>query len=491
MLDLDEITVQKLQEAYRQGIKCEFVVASYIQRIEQLDQHGPKLNSVTAVSSAALEDARALDLHFEQTHGELVGPLHGVPVLIKDLIETKHLATSFGNECFSNYMPREDATVVARLKKAGAIILGKTTLPDFAMSYFSHSSVSTWTKNPYCLDRDAGGSSSGCAAATAANFCVFSIGTDTGGSIRLPSSFCNLVGLRPTPGLVSRAGIMPLVSYQDTPGPMTRTVMDAAISLDIIAGFDPRDPFTFASSIGRPTEGYAAALKSSVLPLDSIRLGVLTEGLGTDRDSQPVNEVIQKYLRQLESSGVTLVPISIPDIHKFRFSMPVFAAESRRAIDGFLRERPEAPMPSLDAVVSSKRYFASLEHLNAIANGLVEGAEPFDGKLAECEQFARSLGSVICEHDISALVFPDVQWIAPSQQQVFAEDANGLSYPTNTLISAQCRFPALSIPAGFTSDTGMPVGLELLGLPHSEAHLLEVGLRLEQALPQRQAPRFS
>jgi len=203
-----------------------------------LRRNGPELNSILTVNPRALDEAEELDRSFGRS-GEFVGLLHGVPVLVKDQAETAGIRTTFGSVAFEDHVPEEDATVVRRLKEAGAVVLAKTNLPDFATSWFAYSSAGGVTKNPYDLDRDPGGSSGGTGAAVAANLGAVGIGEDTGGSIRLPASFDNLVGVRVTTGLISRNGLSPLVVFQDTAGPMTRTVKDAAILLDALVGYDP------------------------------------------------------------------------------------------------------------------------------------------------------------------------------------------------------------------------------------------------------------
>jgi amidase len=204
------------------------------------------------VNQNALAEADRLD-DFLSRSRTFVGPLHGIPVVVKDQAETKGVVTTFGSIALDGYIPQEDATVIAKLKEAGAIILAKSTMPDFATSGFGFSSKSGETKNPYVLERDPGGSSSGTGAAVAANLATVGIGEDTGGSIRAPASFNNLIGVRVTPGLISRTGMSPLVVFQDTAGPMTRTVTDAAILLDAMVGYDPRDPYTAAYAIAGHT----------------------------------------------------------------------------------------------------------------------------------------------------------------------------------------------------------------------------------------------
>ncbi|WP_207955768.1 amidase [Rubrobacter marinus] len=262
---LQEATIDDIHSAFRSGeLTCRRLVELYLARIEAYDKSGPGLNAIITVNENVLAQAEELDLSFQQS-GELVGPLHGIPVLLKDQAETAGIRTTFGSVAFEGYVPEEDATAVGRLKEAGALILAKTNLPDFATSWFAYSSAGGETKNPYDLDRDPGGSSSGTGAAVAANLGAVGIGEDTGGSIRVPSSFDNLVGVRVTTGLISRKGMSPLVVFQDTAGPMTRTVRDAAALLDVLVGYDPEDPFTASATLARDAGGYRSGLEEGDL----------------------------------------------------------------------------------------------------------------------------------------------------------------------------------------------------------------------------------
>lgn len=286
---------------------------AYLDRIEALDRNGPKLNSVVEISPRALTDADELDAQFQKS-GKLSGPLHGVTVLVKDQIEVGGMPTSYGSEVAATFVPENDSTAVAKLRAAGAVVLGTTTMPDFATSWFSTSSRSGVTKNPYDLTRDPGGSSSGSAAAIAANLATVGIGGDTGGSIRLPASFCNLVGLRVTPGLISRAGMSSLVVPQDTPGPMTRTVEDAARVLDALVGYDPEDAFTSVNRIAGHTGSFTDGLDRSTMA--GKKIGVLREAFGdsSDPDGARVNVVMQDALAKIEAAGGEVIDVHVNDL---------------------------------------------------------------------------------------------------------------------------------------------------------------------------------
>ncbi len=213
---IEELTIDVMHEMLRSGsLTTRALVEAYLERIEAIDRSGPQLNSIVTVNPAALDEADRLDAAFAAS-GQFTGPLHGVPVVVKDQAETKDIMTTFGSIAQDGYMPESDATVITKLKEAGAIILAKTSMPDFATSWFGISSKTGTTKNPYVLSHDPGGSSSGSAAAVAANLAMVGVGEDTGGSIRLPASFTNLVGVRVTPGLIGRTGMSPLVTFQDT-----------------------------------------------------------------------------------------------------------------------------------------------------------------------------------------------------------------------------------------------------------------------------------
>jgi len=310
---LKETTIRDIQAAYLDGsLTCVELVQAYLDRISAYDQSGPALNAFVKLNPAALEEAAALDRMFAQNK-TLVGPLHGIPVAVKDQAETKGIETRFGSVALSGYVPEKDATIITKMKAAGAIILGKTAMPDFATSWFGYSSVNGETKNPYDLDRDPGGSSAGTGAAIAANLATVGIGEDTGGSIRLLSSFNSLVGVRVTPGLISRTGLSPLVVFQDTPGPMGRTVTDTAILLDALVGYDPQDPYTTAFVIADHKGSYTQNLDAG--GLKGARVGVLKEAFGSDQDPDcaQVNAVIRAAIEQIKSAGAEIVEVSLPD----------------------------------------------------------------------------------------------------------------------------------------------------------------------------------
>jgi amidase len=364
---------------------------------------------------------------------------------------------------------------------------------DFAASFNSASSVSGETLNPYDTTRETGGSSAGTGAAIAANYGILGLGEDTGGSIRVPASFCNLVGLRPTVGLISRSGLSPLVKTQDTPGPMTRTVKDAALMLDVLVGYDPADPYTAAAAIASQMNGgsYAANLTSETM--SKARIGVLHSVFGdeTDPECAEVNTVIKGTLAKLAATGTTLVDIEdIPNLkHNVDFTS-TYLSRSRYDIDTFLSTRPQIKA-TVESIYSSKSFHPALPLFQALARGI---STPYDDplyaqRLDERDDFQRQVIGIMVQHKLDAISFPSVQIPAPTVEDVLGKRFMD-GFPTNTVIGSQLRMPAISVPVGFTEDTKLPVGLELLGIPYQEKLLLDLAFGVEQLMRARKAPHF-
>jgi Asp-tRNA(Asn)/Glu-tRNA(Gln) amidotransferase A subunit family amidase len=487
--DIEEITIAQVHEGYRSGAyTAREVVQAYLDRIEGIDRSGAALNSIISVSTTALDEADALDAALA-TDGQLRGPLHGVPVVVKDQIETAGIPTSFGSIASGDYQPAEDASAIARLRAAGAIILAKTTMPDFATSWFSTSSRSGVTKNPYDLARDPGGSSSGSAAAVAANLALVGVGEDTGGSIRLPASFCNLVGLRVTPGLISRTGMSSLVVPQDTAGPMTRTVEDAARVLDALVGFDPADPYTAAFAVAGETGGYTDALEGA--SLEGARIGVLRQAFAgsTDPDGAAVDDVIESALAAFEAAGAELVEVEVPDLDHYVGFTSLYFTRSLQDMNAFLAARPALGIESIQKVHADGDYHEKLDLLEGIATGPAtpkDDPDYLDRVLAQGD-FQRSVVGIMAEQRLDVIVFPDVKLPAPTHEDVFSDRWTCLTYPTNTVIASQLHLPAITVPAGFT-PSGLPVGIELMALPYGEKGLLRTAAGAEAATAARRAP---
>ncbi|MGE3771654.1 MAG: amidase [Gammaproteobacteria bacterium] len=487
--ELEEATIAGIQRAFRAGrLTARELVDAYLKRIRRLDRDGPALNAVVTVDTRARSRADALDEALAAT-GKLQGPLHGIPILLKDCLDTVDMPTSYGSVAFADHRPARDATVVTRLKAAGALILGKTTLPDFATSWWAYSSRSGETRNPYDLACDPGGSSSGTGTAIAANFATVGLGTDCGGSVRVPASHCNLVGIRSTPGVVSRSGSSPLVSFQDTVGPMARTVRDAVTVFDAIAGYDPDDSLSVNYTISRPPKRYTDALDGD--GLKGARLGLVTNALGSDRDphAEPVNGVVRAAVQALVGARAQVVEVQIADLALHLRDTSMYLNCSRHDLDAFLAGQRNAPARALRQLYETRQYHPMLDLFEACIRGpaLPEYDPQYFRRLAARELFQRQIVNLMAAQRLDALIFPDVQIPPPTREQLNTKVWTTLTYPTNTLIASQAWLPAITVPAGFAHDR-LPVGLEFVGKPYDEATLFRLAYAFEQRTQHRRAP---
>jgi Asp-tRNA(Asn)/Glu-tRNA(Gln) amidotransferase A subunit family amidase len=327
----------------------------------------------------------------------------------------------------------------------------------------------------------------------AANFGLVGIGEDTGGSIRIPASFNNLFGLRVTTGLISRFGFSPLVHFQDTPGPIGRTVSDVARLLDSIVGYDPKDPFTVTASAAPRVGGYAQALTID-LPLSSWRIGVLESGFDRDGnpDVDPVNRVVRAAIVNLEKLGVSTTPaLEIEELSRWITDTSVYARQSKSDITAFLSNRRGVPVSSFREIYESKQFHP----LNALFHLVPKGPDKVEGD-AEClrlrlnqEHFRRLILNIFAANGIDFLVYPTVRVIPPTREELTAMKYRALTFPTNTVIGSQSGLPALTIPVGFTEE-GLPVGMELLGTPLAETRMLQFAYSFEKSFRARRAPVF-
>ena len=484
-----ETTVAEIHEAMLDGeVTSRELVDWYLDRIDAYDRDGPALNSVVTVNEDAR--ARAAELDEALADGGLVGPLHGIPVLVKDQAETAGIRTTFGSAVFDDYVPETDATVVEQLKEAGAIVLAKTNLCDWAASWFGYSSAIGRTKNPYVLDRDPGGSSAGTGAGVAANLGVVGIGEDTGGSVRLPAGYCNLFGMRVTTGLVSRTGFSSLVTRQDTPGPMTRTAPDLARLLDVITGYDDADGWTGANA-GVADHSFTDALDPDAL--DGARIGVLRQALGDEGnpESAPVSAVFEDALSTLQDAGATLVdPVSLPDLDQQLDDTSLYVLQSKHDINEFLDGRANVPADSVGDIAAAGGCHELVSDLfTAMLDGPVDPSEVpeyWEGVGAQ-GKLQRDILQVHAEHDLDAIVFPDAPVLPPTEQQLRDGTYSTMEFPTNTVIASQSGCPAVSVPGGFTDD-GVPVGLELMGVPYDDHALVALASAYDQVADTREPP---
>ena len=477
---LEEATIDSINQAFDAGIlDSRQLVQLYLNRINAYDDSGPRINSIISINLDALSIATALDIERRTTGPR--SPLHGIPVILKDNYDTFDMPTSAGALAFQNFIPTTDAFQVAKLRDAGAIILAKANLSEFAFSgSTSISSFGGTTVNPYDPLRSPAGSSGGTGAAIAANFGVIGLGTDTGGSIRNPSSFNGLVGVRPTIGLSSRSGIVPLALSQDVGGPMTRTVRDAAITLDFTVGFDANDPITALSNGNIP-----ASYTTNLTPngLQGIRIGVVRDlfGVNTNPDFATVNGVIDTAIARMTGLGATFTNVTIPNLSAILASPSLSAFEFRDNLNSYLASQPNAPYQTLTEIIASGQFLPSnLNTLNTRNNvGDLATNATYQDIITNRPTFVRdSLLQAMTGFD--ALLYPTT--IAPPRL-----NTQGQQTGSSNRLSAFSGFPAVTLPAGFTGN-GLPVGMEFLGRAFSEASLLQFAYAYETAFNVRSAP---
>lgn len=489
-----DATIAELQSAQASGgLGAQALAAAFLARMELVDSGGPRLNSVIERNPEALEIAGRRDA--ERRAGRVRGPLHGIPVLLKDNIDTAdRMRTSAGSLALADSVAARDAFLVARLRQAGAVILGKTNLSEWA-NFRSTRSSSGWssrggqTRNPHALDRNPCGSSSGAGAAVAADLCTVAVGTETDGSIICPSRACGIVGIKPTVGLVSRSGIIPISHTQDTAGPMARTVADAAALLGALAGVDAGDAAT-AASRGRVGD-YAAALDRDALR--GARLGVVRGMWGGDPQ---VARIMDEALRALADLGADLVdPVVFPTQGQFDDAeYEVLLYEFKAGIDAYLAGLgPGAPVRSLAGLVEFNErnrervlpYFGQEIFLAALGKGPLTAPEYLEA-LARCRRLStvEGIDAVMDEHRLDAC-------IAPSGGAAHLTDLVNGDYWTgvgSSTFAAVAGYPHVTVPAGMAF--GLPVNLSLFGRAWSEARLIGFAYAFEQATQARRAPRF-
>ncbi len=489
-LVLEEATVDGLRLGLAAGRWTAVdLVRRYQARIGALDQAGPKLNAVIELNPEALAIARTLDE--ERKAGKLRGPLHGIPVLIKDNIDTAdRMKTTAGSLALAEApRPREDAFIVQRLREAGAVLLGKTNLSEWANLRSTRSS-SGWsarggqTRNPYALDRSPSGSSSGSGAAVAACLCAVAVGTETDGSVVSPANANGLVGLKPTVGLLSRSGIIPISHTQDTAGPMTRTVHDAAILLSVLAGSDPRDPATREANAKREADYTRFLVNDGV---KGARLGIVKNLLGVHAHT---DAVLLPALAVLRAQGATLVEVELKTAAYDDAELEVLLYEFKADLNAYFAGRGGdlKDLAGLMAFNVAHRadempFFGQELLQQAQAKGpLTEPA--YLKALDTCAQARRDILGLLEQHQLQALVGPTggPAWLIDHVNG----DSSSLSFSSPAAV-AGC--PHLTVPAGFAF--GLPVGLSFVAGPWQEGTLLKLAYGFEQATLARRAPRFA
>jgi amidase len=492
--ELDEATIPQLQDGMKSGkYTAQSLVEKYLARIDEIDKRGPAVNAIIELNPDALSIAKALD---QERNGKGArGPLHGIPVLIKDNIDTAdRMMTTAGSLALVGSKPPKDSFVAQRLRAAGAVILGKTNLSEWANIRSSHS-VSGWsgrgglTKNPYALDRNACGSSSGTGAGISANLAVVGIGTETDGSIVCPSSSNGLAGIKPTVGLVSRGGIIPISHSQDGAGPMCRTVRDAAILLGALTGVDPDDSAT-AASAGKSQTDYAQYCDPH--GLKGARIGVARKYFGFN---DAVDALMEQSLNVMKTQGATLVdPADIATLGKFDDTeLLVFMYELKADLNAYLaRLGPGAPVRTLQDIIDfndrnrqkEMPYFGQDLFVKAQSKGPLSEKEYLEA-VEKNHQLARTEGidALMDKYHLDAIV-------APTGGPAWLTDlVNGdHSAGGSSNAAAVAGYPNVNVTAGFLS--GLPVGISFFGRAWSEPTLIKMAYSFEQAIKARQAPRF-
>lgn len=506
--DLIEASIPEIHEAMAEGdLTAESLTQQYLDRIDAYDED---LNAILYINDDAIERAQELDERLDAS--DPAGPLHGIPLLLKDNFNTGDMPTTGGSKTLEGVVPPEDATTVEKFREAGAIVLGKANMHEFAYGWETYSSMGGQTPEPYTGEHVSGGSSGGSAASVAANLTAVATGSDTCGSNRVPPAFTNTVGLRGTLGLISRNGIMPMSTAQDIAGPITRTIVDQAIMLDVMVGYDPTDPST-ARSVGNiPTEGsppitteiddetdptdtYTESLDTDAL--DGATIGVVREYIEETEEGEPVANVMEAVIETMEDAGAEIVdPVSVPPDDN-----SVTGTEFRREMNRYLAaiDDPTAPETLEDIVADGENVHPNV--LPTLENNLEVEYEEFDENVEYMQSLLkrdlyRDMTEVnntpgnrqqilmeMADHDLDAILYP----VASHPPTEIPEDEPANQSGVNCTLSAGTGLPSLSIPGGFTDD-GLPVGIELMGRPFDEELLLALGYSYEQEAEVRRPP---
>ena len=484
---LQEAAIGDIHSAYAAGsLTARHLTQAYLDRIEAYDRSGPKINSVITVNPAALEEADRLDAAFESSGP--VGPLHGIPVLVKDQADLKGTPTTLGSVLFADYYPDRDCRVVEKLKQAGAIVLAKTTLGELGGGD-THGSLFGSTRNPYDLQRTVGGSSGGSGAAVSANLGTLGVGQEGLASIRRPSTWNCIAGMRPTAGLVSRSGV-----YSGWPqeagslGPMARTVRDMAVLLDVMVGYDPEDPLT-ARGVGHAPRSYADFLDADALR--GARIGVLREPMGYNvepgsDDFRSVAEVFDRAVAELRDAGAQVVdPVALPRLNELLAARCASPTAGEEAFEVYMSRSANPPYRSRGDVARAPDFHRLSEPTR---KRLMAGAGPEDHYryLLARDHLMVHLLKAMADHRLDAVVHKSVE----HQPTLISEGVkppyvNHKGAPhLNTFL---VYVPTVAVPAGFTSD-GLPAGISFLGRPYDDGRMIGLAYAYEQATRHRRPP---
>jgi amidase len=490
-VDVVELSATLARDRMSAGIlTARQLTQAYLDRIAAVDAGGPRLNSVIELNPSALDEADTLDA--ERRAGKVRGPLHGIPVLLKDNIDVAGLVNSAGSLALAEHRPKADAFLVARLRAAGVVILGKTNLSEWA-NFRSTRSTSGWssrggqTKNPYVLDRNPCGSSSGTGTAIAASLAAVGVGTETDGSIICPAAVAALVGLKPTVGLVSRTGIIPISISQDTAGPMGRTVADVALLLNGLAGVDDRDPAGPAAA-GRIPPDYLAALDAGALK--GKRLGIVRQAMGYHPD---VDTVFMAAVEAMKAAGAEFVDVKIPTYNDWnQAEFDVLLYEFKDGLNSYL-EASGAPHRSLEALIAWNTANAArvMPHFGQEIFERAQAKGPLtDAAYIKAREQARRLAgaeglvAALARDRVEALLAPSLSPAWPTDH-VLGDHFVGAGYG----MAAVAGTPSITVPAG--ESDGLPIGVTFMGRAYGEAELIGLAFALEQILKARKPPSFT
>jgi amidase len=482
-----EATIDEIHEAYRSGqLTARQLVQMYLDRIETYDQTGPAINAIINVNSKALEEADQLDVAFRKSG--FVGPLHGIPIVVKDQADVKGMPTTLGSILFKNYYPDRDSFVVEKLRKAGAIILAKTTLGELGGGD-THGSLFGSTRNPYALDRTVGGSSGGSAASIAANFATVGVGQEGLASIRRPSTWNSITGMRATAGLVSRGGVFgSWPSIIGSLGPMARTVKDLAILLDAMVGYDPEDPLT-ARGVGQVPESFTNFLDKD--GLKGARVGILREPIGIESDSQSedfkkITELFDKAVAELRAAGAELVdPIVIPKLKELLGKRAGSPTEGEEAFKTYIGRSAHPPFKSLADVVNSPNFSQVISNTQRRLRLSPDPTKHYEYLVAR-DELMTNLLKAMADNKLDAIVHKAVE-----HQPTLIEEGIKPPYVNykgaphlNTFL---VYVPSIVVPAGFTRDN-LPAGITFLGRPYDDGNMIKLAYAYEQATHHRRPP---
>jgi amidase len=469
-----DATLVELKDALEMGIiTSKILVETYLSRIEANDRNGPKLQAMLSINPYALEQADELDN--ERNRQGSRGPLHGIPIIVKDNYNTKDMPTTGGTKALAGFCTSTDCHIVQNLSQVGAIILGKANLHELALFGLSRSTLGGQTKNPYDLTKTPGGSSGGTGVAVSANFAAAGTGTDAVNSIRSPASANNLVGIRPTKGLMNLDGILPVSFTQDNAGPIARTVEDAAILLEAMEGY---------------SHSYSSDLNNH--GLTGKRIGVLRSFFGSTEVHEEVNLIAEQSLRQMQELGAQIINLTTIKLEadQLLMELDVQRFEIRHELERYFAIH-DAPIKTMEELLAQGEYEPPIEKLlnTVIAINDPLNQPEYRKSLIKINELKNELSAIFDEYNLDAIFYPH-------QKRLVVEIGEASQYDRNGILAALTGFPAITFQGGFSSPSntapiGIPIGIELLGKPHEDSKIIQMAHAYEAAVKQRRVPPFT